>query len=477
MSTTVVPKLFQPTKVGKTVLAHRVVMSPMTRCRANAAHVHGDLAGTIIAGKAGGIPFVPGIWNDEQVAAWKRVTDAVHAKGSRIFCQLWAIGRAAVPQVLAAGGYELVSASDIPAKPDSKVPRALTIPGRVFLTLGVTITQLTSTENTEIKEYIQLYTDGALNAVRAGFDGVELHGASGYLIDQFTQDVSNKRTDEYGGSIENRCRFALEIIESVSKAIGADKVGIKFGPWVTLQGMRMADPKPTFAYLVSRIKELYPKFAYIHVMEPRVDGNVDREVQAGESNDFLREIWLPRTYIGVGGYTRDDALGQCEKTGELIAFARSFISNPDLPLRLAKNLPLTKGKREDYTPPFDGKGYIDFPFAEDRYIQNFHLSLLENKRHSSGPKQQAESELPPRTATNKRLLVASARRFWLTRLSATSAPFGRSKAAKSRFLSSEIPAVVLTAPIPPFVPLPQEKDGVWAFMQALLPEKEIGRQP
>ncbi|OSX61257.1 hypothetical protein POSPLADRAFT_1146971 [Postia placenta MAD-698-R-SB12] len=363
MSTTVVPKLFQPTKVGKTVLAHRVVMSPMTRCRANAAHVHGDLAveyyaqratvpgtlliteGTIIVGKAGGIPFVPGIWSDEQVAAWKRVTDAVHAKGSRIFCQLWAIGRAAVPQVLAAEGYEFVSASDIPVKPDSKVPRALTIP--------------------EIKEYVQLYTDGALNAVRAGFDGVELHGASGYLIDQFTQDVSNKRTDEYGGSIENRCRFALEIIESVSKAIGADKVGIKFGPWVTLQGMRMADPKPTYTYLVSRIKDLYPEFAYIHVMEPRVDGNVDREVQAGESNDFLREIWLPRTYIGVGGYTREDALEQCEKTGELIAFARSFISNPDLPLRLAKNLPLTKGKREDYTPPFDGKGYIDFPFAEE----------------------------------------------------------------------------------------------------------------
>ncbi|OSX62203.1 hypothetical protein POSPLADRAFT_1143395 [Postia placenta MAD-698-R-SB12] len=363
MSTTVVPKLFQPTKVGKTMLAHRVVMSPMTRCRANAAHVHGDLAveyyaqratvpgtlliteGTIIAGKAGGYPFIPGIWSDEQVTAWKRVTDAVHAKGSRIFCQLWAIGRAAMPDVLAAEGYELVSASDIPMKPDSKAPRALTI--------------------SEIKEYIQLYTDGALNAVRAGFDGVELHGAGGYLIDQFTQDVSNKRTDEYGGSIENRCRFALEIIESVSKAIGADKVGIKFGPWITLQGMRMADPKPTFAYLVSRIKELYPEFAYIHVMEPRVDGNVDREVQAGESNDFLREIWLPRTYIGVGGYTREDALEQCEKTGELIAFARSFISNPDLPLRLAKNLPLTKGKREDYAPPFDGRGYIDFPFAEE----------------------------------------------------------------------------------------------------------------
>lgn len=363
MSSIAVPKLFQPTKVGKTVLTHRVVMSPMTRCRVNAAYVLADLAveyyaqratipgtlliteATVIAGKAGGYPSVSGIWNDEQVAAWKRVTDAVHAKGSRIFSQLWATGRTANPDMLAAEGYELVSASDIPMNPDSKAPRPLTIP--------------------EIKEYIQLYTDGALNAMRAGFDGIELHGAGGFLIDQFTQDVSNKRTDEYGGSIENRCRFALEIIESVSKAIGVDKVGIKLSPWVSLHGMRMTDPKPTFAYLVSRIKELYPELGYIHIMEPRVDGPVDRVVQPGESNDFLREIWLPRTYITVGGYTRKDAFEQCEKTGELVAFARSFIANPDLPLRFAKDLPLTKGKREDYEPPFDGKGYIDYPFAKE----------------------------------------------------------------------------------------------------------------
>jgi len=365
MSTLSVPRLFQPMKVGKRMLAHRVVLAPMTRLRATQEHVHTDLAveyyaqrasipgtlliseGTFIAAEAGGMPNVPGIWSDEQVSAWKRVTDAVHDKGSRIFCQLWALGRAADPDVLAQedAHFSVVSPSDIPisGKPQ---PRALTA--------------------AEINDYVQKYATAAVNAVRAGFDGVEMHGANGYLIDQFLQDVSNQRTDSYGGSVENRCRFALEIVESISKVIGADKVALRLTPWGDFQDMRMKDPKPTFSYLVSRIAELYPDFGYIHVVEPLISGSLERDTQAQESNDFLRELWAPRPFINAGGYIRETALIGAERTGDLIAFGRPFLANPDLPLRLAKDLPLAEGNRETYYASALGpKGYTDYPVSDD----------------------------------------------------------------------------------------------------------------
>ncbi|CCL99889.1 uncharacterized protein FIBRA_01914 [Fibroporia radiculosa] len=361
---TPIPKLFQPLRVGNFTLSHRVVLAPLTRTRANKDHVHGDLAveyysqrasvpgtlliteATFIAAKAGGFPHVPGIWNDEQVIAWKKVTDAVHEKGSRIFCQLWALGRAANADVLKAEdpSYDVVSASNIPFV-GGATPRALSI--------------------SEIKEYVQLYTTAAKNAIRAGFDGVEVHGANGYLIDQFLQDVSNKRTDEYGGSVENRARFALEVIDSVIKAIGQERVGLRVSPWGILQGMCMNDPKPTFAYLVSRVAELYTGFAYVHTVEPRTQGEAFREHGPEESNDFLRDIWAPRPFITAGGYTRELALEQSEKSGNLIAFGRIFISNPDLPLRLAKDLTLTVGNRETYYVPEIAHGYTDYPFSDD----------------------------------------------------------------------------------------------------------------
>ncbi|KZT02773.1 NADH:flavin oxidoreductase/NADH oxidase [Laetiporus sulphureus 93-53] len=368
-STAAVPKLFQPIKVGGRMYAHRVVMAPLTRYRANKAHVHGDLAveyygqrstvpgtliiteATSIAAKAGGYRNVPGIWSDEQVVAWKRVTDAVHGNGSRIFCQLWAPGRAADPEVLEEEdpSFSFVAPSDIPMTGSPKAPRPLTI--------------------SEIKEYIKLYTTAAKNAIRAGFDGVELHGANGYLVDQFLQDVSNKRIDEYGGSIENRSRFALEIIDSVTNVIGEEKMGIRLSPWGEVQDMRMSDPKPTFSYLVSQIAAQYPNFAYIHVIEPRVNGNEDRVPEAGESNDFLRTIWAPRRFISSGGHNRETAFETAEKNGDLVAFGRFFISHPDLPLRLAQNLPISKGDRDTYYTKEDPHGYIDYPFANDTRIK------------------------------------------------------------------------------------------------------------
>ncbi|KAI0354205.1 NADH:flavin oxidoreductase/NADH oxidase [Trametes cingulata] len=361
------PKLFQPVQVGDVTLGHRVVLAPLTRFRANSKHVHTDLAvtyygqraavpgtmliteATFIAPYAGLYANVPGIWNEEQTAAWKKASpNPLHAKGSYIYLQLWALGRAAQLSELKAENpdYPYVSASDIPLTGREGTPRPLTIP--------------------EIKQYVEAYAQAARNAVHgAGFDGVEVHGAHGYLIDQFLQDVSNKRTDEYGGSIENRCRFAFEVLDAVTKAVGEKKTGIRISPWSTFQDMRMEDPVPTFTYLVSKIAQDFPDLAFIHMVEPGVGGGSDIETKSGESNDFIRKIWLPRPIVSAGRYTRESAIKRSEETGELAAFGRLFISNPDLPLRLRKNLPLNGWDRAVFYLPEDPRGYIDYPFAEE----------------------------------------------------------------------------------------------------------------
>ncbi|CAL1710331.1 unnamed protein product [Somion occarium] len=358
-------KLFEPINVGSLSLRHRVVLAPLTRSRATAKHVHNTALAaeyyrqrssvpgtlliseaTVVAGKAGGLQHVPNVETQEQVEAWKGVCEAVHEKDCFIFMQLWAHGRSADPRLLAKeGGWDVVSASDVPLTGRRK-PRPLT--------------------TSEVKEYIEFYANAASRAVHeVGFDGVEIHAANGYLIDQFLQDKTNHRNDEYGGSIENRARFALEILQAITEKVGQEKVGIRLSPWEYYNEMRMDDPIPTFTYLVKRIAELYPNLAWIHVVEPRISGNFDREVPEGESNDFIREIWAPRPIISAGGYTRDIALEVAETKGDLIAFGRYFISNPDLPRRLKENLPLNPYNRATfYHPPESPVGYIDYPFAD-----------------------------------------------------------------------------------------------------------------
>jgi len=180
----------------------------------------------------------------------------------------------------------------------------------------------------EIKTYSQWYAAAADKAVnQAGFDGVELHFANGYLPDQFLQDVSNQRADEYGGSIENRARFPLEIIEAVSDAVGEDRVGFRISPWNPWQGMGMKDPKPTFAYFVSQAKERFPDLAYLHATEGRVAGIEDRDDDDMASNDFLRKIWGDKVFISAGGYTPQSATETANKLGGLIAFGRHYIAN------------------------------------------------------------------------------------------------------------------------------------------------------
>ncbi|KAF8215665.1 hypothetical protein K438DRAFT_1704537 [Mycena galopus ATCC 62051] len=358
-------KLFQPTTVGNIELSHRVVFAPTTRFRADAGHAplphvaeyYGQRASTsgslliseatFIAPRAGGYRHAPGIWSDEQISAWKAVTDKVHAKGSYMYLQLWALGRTADVEVLAEDGFPYVSASDVPVS-GGPTPRPLSVE--------------------EIDEYVQLYAKAASNAVhKAGFDGVEIHGANGYLLDQFLHDGSNTRTDAYGGSIENRARFPLQVVDAVVKAVGQKKTALRVSPWGTVEGMTFVDndPKPTYAYLTTQLRDRFPELAYLHVVEPRVDGSQTVDVNEGYSNDFIRDIWGDRHLISAGGYTRETAIAAAEAKGDLIAFGRAYVANPDLPYRLLHAINLTIGNRALYYAPgsLDPKGYTDYPFA------------------------------------------------------------------------------------------------------------------
>ncbi|KAJ7656276.1 hypothetical protein DFH06DRAFT_1473537 [Mycena polygramma] len=367
------PKLFQPALVGDLELTHRVVLAPTTRFRADRNHVplphvaehYGQRASSpgtlliteaaVIAQRAGGLAHTPGIWSDEQIAVWKKVTDAVHLKGSYIFLQLWATGWAADAETLAEEGLgdSYVSASDVPIL-GRKAPRPLTVK--------------------EIEEYIQLYATAASNAVhKAGFDGVEIHSANGYLLDQFLHDRTNLRTDAYGGSIENRIRFPLEVVDAVVNTVGQKKTAIRISPWViAFNDMHFDRPrKPTFVYLVTELRDRYPELAYLHVIEPRVDGvETLKVIQEGYSNNFIRGIWGDRPLISAGGYTRETALETAEEKGDLIAFCRKFIGNPDLPYRLLHNIPLNVPDRAYYYRhgSLDPKGYNDYSFAAPAYM-------------------------------------------------------------------------------------------------------------
>lgn len=371
MPATIVPQLFQSIKVGPVFLLHRVVLAPLTRFRntkatnvpilpmtkvyyTQRAKVPGTLLiteGTMVGPQAGGYDNVPGVWSDEQIGAWKEITDSVHAAGSFIIMQLGAIGRVASPSVLEANNppLPLVGPSNIPATGHAN-PRALTVD--------------------EIQEYIQLFARAAENAVhRAGFDGVELHGANGYLLDQFLQDTSNDRTDKYGDSVENRSRFMLEAVDAVARAVGPERTALRLSPWSKFQDMGMKDPVPQYTHLITTLSEAHPSLAYIHVVEPRINGDVDREHAAHESNDFIRALWKGRPYVTAGGYMAQSAIAAAERGSELVAFGRYYISNPDLPLKLKANAALTHYDRKTFYVPGEREdahvGYTDYPFTEE----------------------------------------------------------------------------------------------------------------
>lgn len=279
---------------------------------------------TFISAEASGTPELrAGIWTPAQIEAWRRVVEAVHKKGSFIFLQLWSLGRSADPEHKRKQGTgDVVSSSAVPETEGGHVPRPLA--------------------EDEIRKYIQDYATAAKTAVGiAGFDGVELHGANGSLIDQFTQDVCNRRTDGWGGSIENRSRFALEITKAVCAAVGSDRVGFRISPWSTYNGMGMKGALPQFSHLLRDLKDL--DIAYLHLVESRVAGRVD--VEAGESLDPFIDLWGDTTPIVLaGGFSPEMAKKAADEEyanrDVAIAFGRAFVTNPDLVEKLKEGTPL-----------------------------------------------------------------------------------------------------------------------------------------
>ncbi|KAA1472894.1 FMN-linked oxidoreductase [Dentipellis sp. KUC8613] len=363
-------RLFEPIRVGDLTLSNRIALAPLTRLRNTPTHVPTELTSTFyertakgaegglliteavaIAAKAGGLANVPGIWSQEQIDAWKEIVRVVHSKGTPIFMQIWAMGRAASPEALKAEdpSFEYIAPSPYPY--NGNTPRELTVP--------------------EIKEYAQLFATAARNAVEgAGFDGVEIHGANGYLIHEFLVDKSNFRTDEYGGSIENRARFGLEVIKAVSDAVGQKKTAIRISPFFPFYDLEMADPKPTYTYFVEQIRDQFPDLAYIHSVEPRMDGLVDTFLEANDSvgsgNDFVRQIWAPRPFVIAGGFGPETAKLDAQKyESDIVAIGRKYLSNPDLPRRIREGLPLNKFDRATFYAPGLAKGYIDYPFVDE----------------------------------------------------------------------------------------------------------------
>lgn len=359
------PKAYTPIRVGAMDLAQRIAMAPMTRFRADDAHVPLPIMkdyyqqravvprsliiteATFISPRAGGYDNIPGIYNDEQITMWRKVTDAVHAKNSYIVLQLWALGRAADPSVLGRDQLPVVSSSSTPMTPEKPAPRTL--------------------NESEIHEFIQDYAQAAKNAIKAGFDAVEIHGANGYLIDQFTQDTCNTRNDKWGGSVENRSRFALEVTKAVVDAIGPERTGIRLSPWSSFQGMRMKDAVPQFTYLAQELTKF--KLAFVHLVESRVSGAGDAPQSADKLDFFLQAYGKASPVIVAGGYTANKIDEALEKTYSdydvIVGIGRYFTSNPDLIYRVRQGIPLRPYEREYFYTPKDPCGYIDYDFSSE----------------------------------------------------------------------------------------------------------------
>ena len=290
---------------------------------------------------------MPAIWSDDHVKSWRKVTDAVHAKGCFIYCQLWHQGRASYTQALKSEGLRMLSASAVAIGEGYEAPEAMT--------------------ETEIQEAIADYASAARNAIAAGFDGVEIHGANGYLPDQFLQTTCNQRIDGWGGSIENRARFYLEAVKAVIAAVGADKSALRLSPYSSYNGMLMEEPEPTFSYLLDQLKPL--GLAYVHLIEARIKGNIDDECGGQSSVDWMVKQWDNASPILLaGGFLPDTAQKAVDEQyagyDVVMVFGRYFVSNPDLVHRIKANVTLEKYDRAVFYTPKEPKGYADYPFSK-----------------------------------------------------------------------------------------------------------------
>jgi N-ethylmaleimide reductase len=360
--------LFSPLRLGAFELKHRIVMAPLTRLRSRQpgdvpwslnAEYYGQRAtegglliseATHISQAARGYPGAPGICTSEQIEGWREVVKAVHAKAGLFVLQIWHTGRISHSSMQPDGR---VPASASAVKPAGKhmnaqwqsvefeTPRALSL--------------------SEIKEIVADFKQAALNARQAGCDGVEIHGANGYLIDQFLQDQTNHRDDIYGGSIENRARFLLEVVDAVSDAIGADRVGVRIAPWGRSNDMRDSNPIDLFSHVARELGRRH--IAYLHIVEPRADQRSDTNALDAAAPDASAQFksLFGGPVIAAGGFTRDSAEQTIMAgTADAIAFGRLYIANPDLVERLRCKAPLNAYDRSSFYGG-DAKGYTDYP--------------------------------------------------------------------------------------------------------------------
>ncbi|WP_027583392.1 alkene reductase [Bradyrhizobium sp. Ai1a-2] len=360
--------LFAPLRVGPFRLEHRVLMAPLTRMRASQpgdvptalnAKYYGQRASkggliiseaTQISLQGKGFPRTPGIHSDEQAAGWKLVTDAVHAHGGIIFLQLWHTGRIShsshrpdgtvpvAPSAVRPSGKAY--GADFKAYP-FEIPRAL--------------------ELHEISGVVEQYRQAATRAKPAGFDGVEVHAANGFLIDQFLQDRTNRRTDRYGGSVANRARFLLEVLDAVESVYGASRVGVRLSPYGTLGDIGDSDPVVLFTYVIEALSAR--EGAYLHLIEPRSNAGLSDEqnLHLPDSAATLFRASFSGPLIASGGFTKDSAEAAIDDgRADAVAFGRAFIANPDLPRRLAIDAPLNAYDRSTFYGG-DERGYTDYP--------------------------------------------------------------------------------------------------------------------
>jgi len=354
-----------PLRLGAITIPNRVVMAPLTRLRNSPTGVPSALAATYYAQRAtaglivseatciglraSGYPGSPGIYSEEQVAAWRTITDAVHQAGGRIVLQLWHVGRISHPSLQPDGALP-VAASALAAtgmtftaqwkQEPYPVPRALDL--------------------AEIPAVIAEYAHAARQAKSAGFDGVEVHGANGYLLDQFLQNGSNTRTDAYGGSISNRMRLLLEVIDAVTAVWGSDRVGVRLSPYGTFNSMQDSDPIALFSAVISALDTR--GLAYLHLIEPRSTnaGSGDKAVDAPSTRQLFRPLFHG-PLLSAGGYDRADAVSAlADGLVDAVVFGRLYISNPDLLDRLVHDRPLAAYNRATFYGG-NAKGYTDYP--------------------------------------------------------------------------------------------------------------------
>ena len=354
-----VSKLFDPYKLGAVTLTNRAVMAPLTRNRAIAGFVPNPLAieyygqrasaGLLITDasqdsqQGQGYQDTPGIYTKEQVAGWRKVTDRVHERGGHIYIQLWHVGRISHTSLQANGGA--------PVAPSAIRANTKTFVGGAF----ADVSEPRALELGEIPGIIDSFKRASANAIEAGFDGIEIHGANGYLLDQFAKDGTNKRTDAYGGSIENRARLMIEVSKAIAAEIGAERTGIRISPVTPANDVSDSNPQPLFDYIVDQLNAL--KLVYIHVIEGATGG--PRDIAPFDYGSLRKRF--NGTYIANNGYDFKLATEILEQNkADLIAFGKPFISNPDLVERLKLGAPLNAFDKATF---YGGgaKGYTDYP--------------------------------------------------------------------------------------------------------------------